>query len=123
MKDMLATSILARLRQDHPDAVAEHRFHPIRKWRFDFAVPSSRIAIEIDGGVWAGGRHSGGAGQIKDMEKFNMAAIYGWRVMKYTPQQIHAMYAQVWAAVNHRLEDEHRPTDRITRQPAIERRK
>lgn len=71
-----------------PDAVAEHRFHPVRKWRFDMAVPSRMIAIEIDGGVWSGGRHSGGAGQIKDFEKGNAAAVLGWRVLHYTPQQI-----------------------------------
>ncbi len=71
-----------------PDAVAEHRFHPVRKWRLDMAIPSRMVAIEIDGGVWSGGRHSGGAGQVKDMEKGNHAAILGWRVLHFTPQQI-----------------------------------
>jgi very-short-patch-repair endonuclease len=57
-------------------------------WRFDFAIPELKIAIEIDGGVWSGGRHSGGAGQIRDMEKGNAAVMLGWRVLHYTPQQI-----------------------------------
>ena len=35
------------------ECVREHRFHPDRLWRFDYAIPSLRIAIEIDGGVSA----------------------------------------------------------------------
>lgn len=33
------------------DLVCEYRFHPVRKWRFDFAFPSLRLAIEITVGV------------------------------------------------------------------------
>lgn len=69
-------------------ACSELQFHPTRKWRFDFAIPAFHIAVEVDGGVWSGGRHSGGAGQIKDMEKGNAAVMLGWRVLHYTPQQI-----------------------------------
>lgn len=113
--------VLAILRADHPDAVTEHRFHPTRKWRFDFAIPSARLAIEIDGGVWTSGRHSRGAGQIADMEKLNAAAILGWRVLRFTPQQIPSIQAVAWAAVHHKNED-HQPTDRIAkRQRALER--
>ena len=119
MNPALSAAILARLRLDHPDAVAEHRFHHVRRWRFDFAIPSSRIAIEIDGGVWIKGRHSGGQGQIDDMEKFNTAAIYGWRTLKFTPQQTHAIYAQVWAAVHHRLDDECQPVEPTKKQRKI----
>ena len=110
---MTYPAVLALLRADHPDAVAEHRFHPTRKWRFDYAIPSAKVAVEIDGGVWTGGRHSRGAGQIKDMEKLNAAAIYGWRVLRFTPQQLTFIKAAVWACV-HR-ECEHRPTDTIKR--------
>ena len=27
----------------------EYKFHPERKWRFDFAIPSNMIAIEYEG--------------------------------------------------------------------------
>lgn len=64
----------------------EHRFHPTRKWRFDFAWPEQRLALEIDGGIWVRGRHSSGAGQVKDMEKFNHAAALGWRVFRCEPK-------------------------------------
>ncbi len=112
--------LLAALRSDFPDAVEEHRFHPVRKWRFDLAIPSALVAVEIDGGVWSGGRHSGGAGQIKDMEKLNAAAILGWRVLRFTPQQLAQVKPAVWAAANRKSEQ---PTDTIRRASALEKRK
>lgn len=66
---------------------AEWYFYPERKWRFDYALPELKIAIEIDGGVFTGGRHSGGIGQKKDMEKMNAAVLTGWRVLHYTPDE------------------------------------
>ena len=69
------------------EVVAEHRFHPTRMWRFDYAIPEHRIAIEIDGGVWQQGRHNRPKGYIADLDKFNHAATLGWRVLKFTPQQ------------------------------------
>lgn len=69
------------------EVVAEHRFHATRMWRFDYAIPSHRIAIEIDGGVWQQGRHNRPKGYIADLDKFNHAAAEGWRVLKFTPQQ------------------------------------
>ena len=31
------------------DCVKEFKFHPVRKWRFDYAVPEHKIALEVDG--------------------------------------------------------------------------
>lgn len=59
-----------------------------RKFRFDFAITSKKIAIEIEGGIFSGGRHTRGAGFTKDMEKYNIAAENGWVVLRYSPQQI-----------------------------------
>ena len=64
---------------------AEWPFYEGRRWRFDYAYPKKRIAIEIDGGVFTGGRHSGGVGQLRDMEKMNMACTRGWLVYHYIP--------------------------------------
>ena len=69
-----------------PDAVAEFKFCPSRKWRADFAIPSHRLLVEIEGGVWSGGRHTRGSGFIGDMEKYNMAAILGYRVLRFQPK-------------------------------------
>ncbi len=75
-----------------PSPEYEHRFHPVRRWRFDVAWLSKKIAVEIDGGVWIGGRHSGGMGQIKDNEKINVAQSLGWRVYRFVPGDIKSGY-------------------------------
>lgn len=69
------------------EVVKEHIFHPTRKWRFDYAIPSRKIAIEIDGGVWTNGRHNRATGYLGDLKKFNAAAALGWRVLKFTPDE------------------------------------
>lgn len=61
------------------DLVREHPFHPTRKWRFDFAFPSVKLAVEIDGR----GRHQTVAGTRADCEKMNEAIILGWRVLRF----------------------------------------
>ena len=68
------------------DIVKEFQFHPERKWRFDYAIPSLRIAIEIDGAVWTYGRHNNAKGYIGDMEKLNTAASMGWLVLRFTTE-------------------------------------
>ena len=75
---------------------AELSFHPTRKWRFDYATdPAEKVnvAIEIDGGVFTGGRHSGGAGQKRDMEKMNAAVEEGWAVLHYVPDEKISTYS------------------------------
>jgi hypothetical protein len=71
-----------------PMPVAEHRFHPTRLWRFDYAWPAQKIALEVEGGIWTGGRHIKPAGFIADLEKYNAAAVLGWRILRLTPKSI-----------------------------------
>ena len=66
------------------EIVKEHQFHPVRKWRFDYAVVDLKIAVEVDGAVWVGGRHNRASGYIADMEKLNTAASMGWLVLRIT---------------------------------------
>lgn len=72
----------------HSQPVSEYRFDDTRKWRFDFAWPKVKVAVEIDGGVFMGGRHTSGAGYTKDCYKLNRAVELGWRVLRYTPQML-----------------------------------
>ena len=79
---------LPMLQARWPDAVAEFKFHDVRKWRADFAIPSKCLLIEIEGGIFSGGRHTRGAGFIGDMEKYTKAATLGYRVLRYSPTQL-----------------------------------
>lgn len=71
-----------------PDPEREHRFHPPRKWRFDYAFPDQKIAIECEGGIWTNGRHTRGSGFQKDLEKYNEAALAGWVLLRFTGAMI-----------------------------------
>jgi very-short-patch-repair endonuclease len=65
-----------------PPPVREYRFHNKRQWRLDFAWPSLKKAVEVEGGVWIKGRHTRGQGFIDDCEKYNEAALLGWLVLR-----------------------------------------
>lgn len=56
----------------------------MQDWRFDGAYYSIRLAFEIDGGTWTGGRHVRGGGFESDMRKGNHAIRLGWRVLHFT---------------------------------------
>lgn len=70
------------------EVTKELQFHPKRKWRFDYAIPEIKVAIEVEGGVWTQGRHTRGKGFIGDMEKYNQAVILGWRLIRVTPDTL-----------------------------------
>ena len=72
----------------HAECVREHRFYKPRKWRFDYALPYYKIAVEVEGGVWTGGRHIRPQGFLGDIEKYNTAALLGWRVFRTTPDKL-----------------------------------
>ena len=74
-----------------------------RKYEFDCASPEYMVAVEIDGGMYPfyttvrGKRvkvmksgHSSPDGIMRDMEKSNAAQIAGWRILRYTPEQLRA---------------------------------
>lgn len=83
-----------------PQPISEYRFAPPRRWRFDYAwivqtservergVEAHCVALEVEGGIFIQGRHSRGAGMLKDMEKYNKAATMGWLVLRCTPSEL-----------------------------------
>jgi very-short-patch-repair endonuclease len=81
-----------------PEATPEHRFSPTRRFRFDFAWLHQKVALEVEGGVWQYGRHNRASGFLKDLEKYNLAVLLGWRVIRCTPQQLESGQAAEWIA-------------------------
>jgi len=82
-----------------PSPELEVEFHPDRKWRFDAAWWDRKVALEVQGGLFAGkpcpycgrrpgGRHNDPVGMLKEYEKLNAAAALGWRVLYVVPDQL-----------------------------------
>lgn len=74
----------------------EHEFAKPRKWRLDFAWPARKIALEVEGGVFSGGRHTRGSGFTEDCAKYNAAALDGWLVLRVTSGHIRTGQAANW---------------------------
>ena len=71
-----------------PVPVPEYVFHATRKWRLDYAWPHARVALEVDGGIYTGGRHVRPQGYVNDAIKLNEAAIEGWLVLRVVPTML-----------------------------------
>ena len=71
-----------------PEPTPELRFHDTRRWRFDDAWPDFMLAVEIEGGTRGKSRHTSGDGFESDCEKYNAAALAGWRVLRYTADSV-----------------------------------
>ncbi|EXB72951.1 DUF559 domain-containing protein [Acinetobacter sp. 230853] len=66
----------------------EYKFHPKRQWKADFHMTGTKILVEIEGGIWTGGRHTRGKGFIHDMEKYNAATVLGYQVLRFSTEQV-----------------------------------
>ncbi len=81
--------LAALFRQERlPELALEFRFHPLREWRFDYALVNERIAIEVEGGVYTEGRHVRPTGYLEDLRKYRAAVLLGWRLLRYAPPDI-----------------------------------
>jgi hypothetical protein len=105
-----------------PKPIQEVRFHDKRRWRFDFAWPGRKVALEVEGGIYGqvvschkcgtqvlektssgamikirrGGRHNTGKGFENDCFKYAEALILGWKVLRVTSSQIQDGSAIAW---------------------------
>lgn len=94
----LSHGLVRHLLAGLPDPEPEYRFHPVRRWRFDYAWPQRRIALEVHGAVFRQGRHTRGKGFTGDREKMNEAACLGWLVVEVTTDQLMSGKARDWIA-------------------------
>lgn len=87
-----------------PEPLLEYTFHANRQWRFDFCwrEDGNLVACEVEGGIWmqtSTGRSKGHAHPERferDCEKYNEAALYGWTIIRVTPDMIRDGRALDW---------------------------
>ena len=71
-----------------PLPAREYVFAPPRKWRADFCWLDAKIIVEVEGGIFSGGRHTRGAGFLLDVDKYNSAVLLGFRVFRFAGRQV-----------------------------------
>jgi len=76
--------------------VREFKFCETRKWRSDFAFVNAKLLVEAEGGIWNNGRHNRGNGYEADCEKYNVAGLLGFTVLRVTAKHIKSGQALQW---------------------------
>ena len=76
--------------------VREFVFWPGRRFRWDYAWPDVKLALDVQGSVYTQGHHTRGKGYEDDCVKANEAAIRGWVVLRCTPKHIENGDAARW---------------------------
>lgn len=114
LRDKIFLELLRK--EGMPKPEEQYKFSKTRRWRFDFAWPEKMLAVEIEGKVWgqyvychrcgakvqkksaggkwsyvrdSGGRHTSASGYLGDMEKYNNAALLGWRLIRIPANDMH----------------------------------
>ncbi len=70
------------------ELLKEYKFIENRRFRFDYAFTGIKLALEIEGGIYVGGRHVRGVGYTRDVVKYNYAMVRNWKVLRVTTEQI-----------------------------------
>jgi hypothetical protein len=62
----------------------EYRIHLSRQFRSDWAIPDLRVLIEYEGLFSKKSGHTTPTGYTSNCEKYNLAAVEGWIILRYT---------------------------------------
>lgn len=73
-----------------PKPREQFKFHDTRRWTTDFAWPEKRLIVEIEGGIWrrGGGAHTHPSNVLRDIEKYNAAALLGYRLFRFSDREL-----------------------------------
>ena len=84
----------------HPDIDldTEVRLISDRRFRFDYVHLRSKVAVEVNGGIWTGGGHSSGKGLLRDYEKLNLAQSQGYYVFFLSGEMINDRWLNLIAS-------------------------
>lgn len=83
-KDWLELNLQMWANEKGIELCQEYRFYEQRKWRFDWAFPGIKVAVEYEGLFSKKSRHTTIKGYQGDIEKYNTATVQGWRVIRVT---------------------------------------
>ena len=83
-KDWLEMNLQLWANEKSVKLCQEHKFDDVRKWRFDWAFPALKIAVEYEGIFCKKSRHTSIKGYQGDIAKYNKATLLGWRVIRFT---------------------------------------
>jgi very-short-patch-repair endonuclease len=74
----------------HARFEVEHRFAAAigRQWQWDIAFLPEKLAVEVDGGIWVRGAHGHPTTILRNMEKRNMGAWLGWRLLSFSTDDV-----------------------------------
>jgi len=89
MKSNLEATFALALKSVGCEMAQQVKFHPVRRWRLDFATEDgTKVAVEIDGGEFLTGKktsaHNRGVRRAQDYEKRNSAIEMGFIVFQLT---------------------------------------
>lgn len=85
--------------------IYEYKFDSLRRFQFDYANLRLKIAIEMEGGIYTGTGHTKIGRYLSDMEKYNMAQLKGWLVLRYGYGQEKNIANDVKRAIERRKAD------------------
>ncbi len=83
----------------------EYKFMSERKFKFDYGHLKLKIAIEIEGGIYTGTGHAKIGKYLSDMEKYNLAALRGWIILRYAYGQEGNIKSDVLKAIEKRKKE------------------
>ena len=83
-KDWLSWNLLYWSNEQALTMETEYQFDKDRKWRFDYCWPAIKCALEYEGIFSTKSRHTTQKGYSGDADKYNRAAVLGWRVIRVT---------------------------------------
>ena len=86
-KKKLGNDLITLAFSEGLELICEHHFAPPRQYRSDWAFPHRKILIEYEGGRWQVGFHQTSR-YSSDCEKYNLAALEGWRVLRFTTDMV-----------------------------------
>lgn len=91
-------AILRWLNESGYKVEAEYMGIPKRRFRYDWAIPELRLAVEYEG-LGYKSRHTSTIGYTNDCRKYNLSAINGWMVLRYTSVNYKEAEQEIKAAI------------------------